>query len=275
MSCERLDRSDPVGVVWREALKGIFSTLGRLRALANCRNNSGLYHHDGIARFVGVQEADRSLRIVHEFVWEDWLSGSLEQQQADLFLHIQDFEEDAEAVLDAWSSSPPFPSFIPDSATAEQRTLFTSNLSILLALLRNQYCLHRPRVFPAGERSILEQSLQLLRAKYAEPALSLYGLAKDVGISERHLGRLFKKCTGKNFRHYLREFRLDKAITLLSQSAHDMKTIAGMVGYSAPDYFSRDFRDRMGCTPAEFRAKAGTLRSLAATGQPLPLAARF
>src|SRR5690349_18802101 len=90
---EGLEDSDFVGVVWREALKGIFSTLGRLRALANCRMDSGQYHHGGVARVLGIQGSDRALRIVHELVWEDWLSGSLEQQQADLFLHIQDFEE--------------------------------------------------------------------------------------------------------------------------------------------------------------------------------------
>lgn len=262
MGREELEDSDFVGVIWRETLKGIFSTLGRLRALANCRRTeTGQYHHTGVARILGMQSADRALRVVHEFVWEEWLSGSLEQQQADLFLHIQDFEEDTEAVLNAWSSLPPFPSFIPDSATTEQRTLFTSNLSVLLALLRNQYCMHRSLTFSADERSILGQSLQLLRARYAEPALSLYSLGKEIGMSERHLGRLFKKCTGQNFRQYLREFRIDKAIKLLLESAHDMKTIAGMVGYSDPSYFSRDFRDRMGCTPAEFRAKVGTLRN--------------
>ena len=266
---ERLEDSDLVGVVWREALKGIFSTLGRLRALANCRPpDTGQYCHEGVAEILGIQGADRALRAAHEFVWEEWLSGSLEQQQADLFLHIQDFEEDTEAVLHAWSSLPPFSSFIPDSATTEQRTLFTSNLSVLLALLRNHYCMHRPLTFSADERSILGQSLQLLRARYAEPALSLYNLGKEIGMSERHLRRLFKKCTGKNFREYLREFRIDKAITLLLESAHDMKTIAGIVGYSTPNYFSRDFRDRMGCTPAEFRAKVGTLRNGSSVKKP-------
>ncbi len=263
MGCERLEDSDSVGVVWREAIKGIFSTLGRLRVLANCRRpDTGQYQHAGVARILGMQDAERALRAAHEFVWEEWLSGSLEQQQADLFLHIQDFAEGTEAVLYAWSSSPPFLSLIPDSATTEQRTLFTSNLSVLLALLRNQYCAHRPLTFSADERSILGQSLQLLRAKYAEPALSLYSLGKEIRMPERHLGRLFKRCTGQNFRQYLREFRIDKAITLLLESAHDMKTIAGMVGYSDSSYFSRDFRERMGCTPAEFRAKVGTLRNV-------------
>ena len=272
MGCEGLEDSDFVGVVWREALKGIFSTLGRLQALANCRKDSGQYHHDRVIRNLGIEGANCALRIVHELVWEDWLSGSLEQQQADLFLHIQDFEEGAEAVLYAWSSSPPFSSFIPDSATTEQRTLFTSNLSVLLALLRNQYCLDRPLTFSADERSILGQSLQSLHAKYADPALSLYSLGKEIGMSERHLGRLFRKCTGKTFRQYLREFRVDKAITLLLESEHDMKTIAGMVGYSDSSHFSRDFRDRMGCTPAEFRAKVATLRNVSLTE--LPLTAR-
>jgi AraC-like DNA-binding protein len=49
-----------------------------------------------------------------------------------------------------------------------------------------------------------------------------------------------------------------------------------MVGYSDPSYFSLDFRDRMGCAPAEFRAKSGMVRRGVAAGQPLsPIAAPF
>jgi hypothetical protein len=167
---ERLDSEDSVGVVWREILKGIFSTLGRLRALANClRPDSGRYHHENIARILGAHGADRALRTVHGFVWQDWLGGSLDQQQADLLLHVHDFAEDIETLLAAWRDSQTFLALIPDSASPEQRTFFVSNLSILLALLRNQYCLSRPRVFPKAENAIMEQTLQILREDYTNP----------------------------------------------------------------------------------------------------------
>ena len=218
---------------------------------------------------------DRALRALHELLWHEWAGASLEQQHADLFLYLRDMGEEGAATLAEPSDVQTFRALAPDSASEEYLALFRSNLSILLALLRNQSGLHHRGVVPKENEGRMKQVLQIIREEYAQPALSLYGLGEKLGVSERHLGRLFKKCTGQSFRQYLREFRIDKAITLLSRSAHDMKSIAAMLGYGNPSYFSRDFRDRMGCTPVEFRAKVGTLRNGIPTGQPLPFAARF
>jgi len=164
VSCEPFNGSDPAGVVWREVLWGVFSTLGRLRAIANCRKpDSGGYDQVAVRTVLGPEEADRALRAAHELVWSEWISGSLEQQQADLCLHICDFGEDVGELLAGWRGSRPFLAFIPDSASEDERTLFTSNLSILLALLGNQYCLQRPRVFPKAENALMERMLEALR----------------------------------------------------------------------------------------------------------------
>lgn len=80
-------------------------------------------------------------------------------------------------------------------------------------------------------------------------------------MPERHMGRLFRRLTGKSFRRYLSELRVEKAMELLAESTHDVKAVAAMVGYSDPNYFSRDFRARAGCTPIEFRCRRGNLIS--------------
>ena len=126
----------------------------------------------------------------------------------------------------------------------------------------------------------MERTLQMLREKYAETGLTLGKLAREIGRSERHLGRLFKKCASRSFHDYLREFRMDKAVTLLCESAHDVKAVAGMVGYSDASYFIRDFRERLSCTPVEFRVKSGILKArrlalpLSLAAAPLAMGAR-
>jgi hypothetical protein len=196
-----------VGVVWREVLKGIFSTSGRLRALSNCRDpvRAG-YQHEAAGAVLGAEEADHALRIAHELVWSEWIGGSLEQQQADLTLHICDSGEDVDVLLGAWSGSRPYLALIPDSASADERTLFTSNLSILLALLRNQYCLQRPRVFPKADNAVMGRTLEILRQEYAQPRLTLHKLAAKIGISERHLDGFSKNAPTRAFAIILASF---------------------------------------------------------------------
>jgi len=203
VSCRRFDREDPTSVVWREVLWGVFSTLGRLRAIANCRRpDSGRYIHTAVRAVLGMEEENQALRTVHDLVWSEWISGSIEQQQADLFLHLCDFQEDVESLLEAWSEARLFGGFIPDSASEEERTLFANNLSILLALLSNQYCLQRPRVFPKAENALMERVLETLREEYARPGLTLGKLAQKLGRTKGHLGRVFKQCTGRSFHDY-------------------------------------------------------------------------
>lgn len=262
MSGKAIDDSDPAGVVRRALLQDIFSTLEQLWTVANCRQpGSGRYEHQAVCLVLGVEEMDRALRALHEILWREWAGASLEQQQADLFLYLRDMGEEGAATL-AEPSDGLFHSFAPDSATKEHLASFRSNLSILLALLRNQSGLQHRRVIPQENDGRMKQVLQILRQQYARPRVTLQELAGKVGVSERHLGRLFQRSMGQSFHSYLRELRIDRAVALLCESAYDVKGVAGMAGYSDTSYFIRDFREQLGCTPLEFRAKSQRLQKL-------------
>jgi transcriptional regulator GlxA family with amidase domain len=96
--------------------------------------------------------------------------------------------------------------------------------------------------------------LLAIHKRFREPDLSLRGLSRDAGVSERHLARLFRRHLGKTFRQYLREVRVHEAAALLAHSTDEIKTISGLVGYIYPSYFGKDFRLLMNCTPGQFRA---------------------
>lgn len=100
--------------------------------------------------------------------------------------------------------------------------------------------------------TIVPEILRSIRENCARPDFSLGLLAKQANLSSRHLGRLFHKHTGRPFRQYLRETRLQRAADLLNQ-LHDVKAVAAAVGYSSRTHFDHDFRARFGCTPAHFK----------------------
>ncbi len=247
----------PIVAVWREVFSGIFSTIGRMAALAKCCDfQTGKYRHEALAKQLGSEETDRCMRIAHELLWNGWIRGSLEQQQADIVSYSHDISASMEQMLSLWAENLPFAALIPISATPEQRALFASNLGLLFKLLENLFpCRPAENAIErhTNPATALDQVVCAIRQRYSDPTLSLKVLSQGLNLSERHLGRLLKEILGQSFRHYLRELRIREAAELLANTTEDVKMIAGKVGYGHQSHFGVDFRALMGWTPLEFR----------------------
>jgi AraC-like DNA-binding protein len=87
-------------------------------------------------------------------------------------------------------------------------------------------------------------------------------LARTLGVSPRHLHRLFVASFGCSPQRWLREQQLQLAHrTLVAGGAHGstmVKEVAFRIGYQHPAQFSRDFRNRFGCSPLDAMAKGCT-----------------
>jgi two-component system response regulator YesN len=114
-------------------------------------------------------------------------------------------------------------------------------LDYLHQLSRQQ---HRPEI---------QAVLDMIRERYSEP-LKVSELAKEVGFTENYLSHLFKKETGETIMDCLTRIRMDKARELLKDRQHlKIYEISEMVGYSDPNYFSKQFKKMEGVYPLEFR----------------------
>ncbi len=80
-------------------------------------------------------------------------------------------------------------------------------------------------------------------------------LAKEVGLSERHLHRRFQEAYGKTPRRYLTEVRLRRAAVLFRTTPHGIQQIALQVGYPSVAWFDKLFKRLHGITPSEFRTR--------------------
>lgn len=108
------------------------------------------------------------------------------------------------------------------------------------------------------ERVLVERVRRYIHDNLARP-LAMVDLASQVGLSERHLTRLFHRVTGHAPMAYLTERRMEAAGQLLL-SGMPIKEIAPRVGYPDVRYFTTVFRQAMGLPPAAYRAQGGTLR---------------
>lgn len=101
----------------------------------------------------------------------------------------------------------------------------------------------------------LRQTLGELCLRYQDASLGLPDLARSVGLSPNHLGRLFREHLGQPPMQYLQALRLEQARNLLRHTDLRVNEIAWQVGWRDPLYFSRLFKRETGCSPSTFRRR--------------------
>lgn len=84
-------------------------------------------------------------------------------------------------------------------------------------------------------------------------SLSLKGLSEKYYINSAYLGQIFKKQYGISFKDYLNNYRIDRAIELLSRTDEKIYMIANAVGFNNTDYFISKFVQSKGVTPLQYR----------------------
>ena len=81
-------------------------------------------------------------------------------------------------------------------------------------------------------------------------------LATLVNLSPSRFRHLFKYETGTSPRQYVRELRLRKAEVLLATTFLSLKEIAEAIGIVSVSHLMKDFKERHGMTPREYRIAA-------------------
>lgn len=100
---------------------------------------------------------------------------------------------------------------------------------------------------PKLREALLELELKCLeKIDYAAVAL-------NVGMSLRHLERLFKNELGKTPRELVIEWRIDEAKAQIRDTHLSIAQIAFSTGFSNQSHFSSTFRSLVGCLPSDFR----------------------
>lgn len=84
---------------------------------------------------------------------------------------------------------------------------------------------------------------------------TLKEIADRFNYHPNYLCTLLKKETGKNFSALMRDYRMEKACILISNSDLSITDVATMVGYSNISYFYKIFREKYHVMPSEFRKR--------------------
>ena len=104
---------------------------------------------------------------------------------------------------------------------------------------------------PERESPFLNQLRQQVQDHMADSDYGVEDLASDMALSRVQLYRKVKLLTGKTPVDIIRQSRLNRAKALLSRGDKTVSEVAYEVGFSAPSYFTKCFKDEFGISPSD------------------------
>jgi YesN/AraC family two-component response regulator len=105
------------------------------------------------------------------------------------------------------------------------------------------------------ENAFIEKFKMVVEAKMADSDLGVEEIASDMNLSRVQLYRKVKALTGSSPVELMRKARLSKAYRLLLSGDKNISEVAYEVGFSAPSYFTKCFKDEFGVLPGDVRSR--------------------
>ncbi|HEY5156139.1 MAG TPA: GlxA family transcriptional regulator [Acidimicrobiales bacterium] len=102
------------------------------------------------------------------------------------------------------------------------------------------------------------RSLQQTIVEHPGADCSVEALARRVGMSPRHLARVFSDEVGTTPARYVEQVRLEAARRRLEESADAVEVVAATCGFGSTETMRRSFLRSLGVPPAEYRRRFRT-----------------
>ena len=101
------------------------------------------------------------------------------------------------------------------------------------------------------DKQFLKQLHAIIQKNLSDSEFSVEDIGKQIGLSRVQLYRKVKAMTGSSVVDLLRKARLAKAKRLLESRSMSVSEVAYDVGFSAPSYFTKCFKDEYGMLPGD------------------------
>ena len=149
------------------------------------------------------------------------------------------------------------------AATISEATVAEGNAAGVKSEDSNALDRERMQRLSAGKVSQAEENIQddtfilrlrdVIQKNLFNSDFSVERIGEEIGMSRVQLYRKTKAMTGVSPVELLRRSRVEKGRCLLEKTDKTISEIAYEVGFSAPSYFTKCFKDEYGVSPAEIR----------------------
>lgn len=118
--------------------------------------------------------------------------------------------------------------------------------SLLLRLLRE------PRSNTSDKRDTVSSLLHYIQ-NHLDRQVTHAELSREFSYHKNSINHLLKTATGMSLKNYQLALRIKKASVLLAYSDKTIREIAELCGYQSTPFFSKQFKEKTGTTPLQFR----------------------
>jgi two-component system response regulator YesN len=103
---------------------------------------------------------------------------------------------------------------------------------------------------------VVKKALNIIEEGYASD-LSQSDVAERLGITAEYFSYIFAKSTGKSYTKFLRAYRINKAMDILSKDPDKKNDVCLMVGFRDQKYFAKCFKEVTGKPLSEYLQEIG------------------
>lgn len=107
------------------------------------------------------------------------------------------------------------------------------------------------RIVNPSELLFLDKFMDITENHYSEHEFGVDRLSRDMAVSQPQLYRKVTALTGRSPVNFIRDIRLNKALSMMKENKYNLSEIALEVGYNSPSYFSRCFHQKFGIQPSK------------------------
>ena len=142
-----------------------------------------------------------------------------------------------------------------------QKQNFASKLSvkgylctIFAEILNNTAHTSCPTALNTEKMKRMRKLLSYIAQNYMNP-ITLTDLASAAGLSDAECSRFFSSQMNQSPFSYLNQYRIERSCELLVNTDLSISDIALRSGFNSFSYYGKRFREKMHCTPSEYREK--------------------
>lgn len=184
-------------------------------------------------------------------IWQKYVRPVIENKNIEMVAFHPD-NSDQRAILDLLRSSYDIAEKEDYGYEIKVRNALSSAWLVMCKELEKD--LSVSRISRKHDEERIKSMLLYIQQNYSQK-IELEEIAAAANISKRECLRCFRNSLDTTPFTYLLDYRIHAAARLLRETEESVTEIAYETGFSTVSYFSKIFKNTMGCTPLEYRKK--------------------